>query len=87
MVSVGGEMLRLVLTDDLVATYVSFVLMVGYCITAAIGMSQLLLSQYLYSLYLASKYGAGNDQWEVSPKDLTSFFKVSHQQYAYPSRY
>lgn len=80
-------MLRLVLTGDPVATYVSFVLMVGYCITAAIGMSRPFLLQYHYSQYLASKYGAGNDQWEVSPKDLTSFLKVSRHQHVYPSQY
>ncbi|CAF3452807.1 unnamed protein product [Fusarium graminearum] len=45
-----------------VATYFSFVLMVGYCVTALI----------------AGQYGMGHNQWEVSPKDLTSFLKCGY---------
>jgi hypothetical protein len=49
------------MSRDDVATYVSFALMVGYCATALI----------------AGQYGMGHNQWEVSPKDLISFLKVS----------
>ncbi|KAM0234227.1 hypothetical protein ACHAPO_006611 [Fusarium lateritium] len=36
--------------------------MVGYCVTALIG----------------GQYGMGHNQWEVSPKDLTSFLKCGY---------
>ncbi|KAJ4246251.1 hypothetical protein NW762_013601 [Fusarium torreyae] len=50
------------ITRDDIATYTSFLLMVGYCITSCV----------------AGTYGAGLNQWEVSPEDITSFFQCGY---------
>ncbi|KAF5001167.1 hypothetical protein FGRMN_1191 [Fusarium graminum] len=50
------------ITKDDVATYVSFVLMAGYCITSII----------------AGSYGAGLNQWEVSPENMKKFLQCGY---------